>query len=163
MTNRSETQMARMSMLPDLSVGFFNQSNKDLSSSARFTGVQVSVAIPILCNSQVSKVSASKINEQIAQNNYEYYQSAIQSEFQILQQEYMKYKTSLEYYENAAIPQADMIIEQSSKSYMAGNIDYVEYVMNLDKALEIKSNYLITLNNYNQSIVAIDKMLGKTN
>ena len=115
MTNRSETQIARMSLLPDLSVSYFNQSNKDLSSSARFTGVQVSVAIPIFCNSQVSKVSASKINEQIAQNNYEYYQTAIQSEFQILQQEYMKYKTSLEYYENAAIPQADMIIEQSGK------------------------------------------------
>ena len=35
--------------------------------------------------------------------------------------------------------------------------------MNLDKALEIKLNYLITLNNYNQSIIAIDKILGKTN
>jgi cobalt-zinc-cadmium resistance protein CzcA len=162
-TNRNETQIARMGLLPDLSVGYFNQSNKDLSSSARFTGVQVSVAIPILCKAQVSKINAAKINEQIAQNNYEYYQSAIQSEFQILQQEYQKYKTSLEYYENAAIPQADMIIEQSGKSYMAGDIDYVEYVMNLDKALEIKSNYLITLNNYNQSIIAIDKILGKIN
>ena len=52
---------------------------------------------------------------------------------------------------------------QSGKSYLAGNIDYVEYVLNLDKALSIKSNYLQTLNDYNQSIIAIDKLLGKLN
>jgi len=46
---------------------------------------------------------------------------------------------------------------------MAGNIDYVEYVLNLDKALEIKSNYLQALNDYNQSIIAIDEILGKAN
>ena len=45
---------------------------------------------------------------------------------------------------------------------MAGDIDYFEYSLNLDKALEIKSNYLLALNGYNQSIVAIDKILGKT-
>ncbi|MEI6348406.1 MAG: CusA/CzcA family heavy metal efflux RND transporter [Bacteroidota bacterium] len=161
--NRNETQIARLNFLPDLSVGYFNQSNKDLSANSRFTGIQVGVSVPILCFSQISKVSASKINEQIAQNNFEYYQTIVQSDFQILQQEYLKYKTSLDYYEKAAVPQADMIIEQSGKSYMAGDIEYVEYVMNLDKALEIKSNYLITLNNYNQSIIAIDKVLGKTN
>jgi cobalt-zinc-cadmium resistance protein CzcA len=46
---------------------------------------------------------------------------------------------------------------------MAGDIDYVEYVLNLDKALEIKSNYLQTLTDYNQTIITIDKLLGKTN
>ena len=61
-------------------------------------------------------------------------------EFQSLLQEYLKYKNSIEYYEKTALPQAELIIEQSGKSYKSGDIDYVEYVLNLDKALEIKSS-----------------------
>ena len=161
--NRNETQIEKLNLMPDFSVGYFNQSNKDISTTSRFTGVELSISIPIFCFSQISKIKASKINEQIAQNNYEYYQKLVQSEFQILMQEYQKYKTSLDYYEKLAIPQANLIIEQSGKSWMTGDIDYVEYVMNLDKALDIKLKYLLTLNNYNQSVIAIDKILGKTN
>ncbi|MBI5538643.1 MAG: CusA/CzcA family heavy metal efflux RND transporter [Bacteroidia bacterium] len=161
--SRRETQVERLKLMPDLSVGYFNQSNKDLSSGYRFTGVQFGVAVPILFFSQSAKIKASKINEQIAQNNYEYYNSAIQGEFQTLLQEYLKLKSSIEYYETNAIPQSDLIIKQSGKSYVAGDINYVEYVLNLDKALEIKSNYLLTLSKYNQSIIDIDRMLGKTN
>jgi len=111
--------------------------------------------------SQSAKIKASKINQQIALNNYEYYKSAVYGEFQTLLQEYLKFKVMLEYYEKTAIPQSELIIEQSGKSYRAGNIGYVEYVLNLNNALEIKTNYLKTLNNYNQSVIAIDKIMGK--
>ncbi|MFH0867613.1 MAG: CusA/CzcA family heavy metal efflux RND transporter [Bacteroidota bacterium] len=159
--SKRETQVEKSNLMPEFSVGYFNQSNNDLSSGFRFTGVQVGVSIPLLFFSQSSKIQASKINEQIAQNNFEYYKTTVQSEFQILLQEYLKYKTSLDYYENTALQQADLIIQQSGKSYVAGDIDYVEYVLNLEKALEIKSNYLLSLSEYNQSVIAIDKIIGK--
>jgi heavy metal efflux system protein len=161
--SKRETQVEKLQLMPDLNIGYFNQSNKELNSNYRFTGIQAGISIPLLFGSQTAKIKASKINEQIAQSNFETYNSALQGEFQTLLQEYLKLKSSLDYYESNAIPQSDLIIEQSGKSYMAGDIDYVEYVLNLDKALEIKSNYLQTLSDYNQSIIAIDKLLGKTN
>jgi heavy metal efflux system protein len=161
--SKREKQVEKLKLMPDLSIGYFNQSNKELDNRYRFTGVEVGISIPLLFFSQSSKIQAYKINEKIAQNNFEYYNKAIQSELQTLMQEYMKLKTSIDYYETTALKQSEMIIDQSGKSYMAGNIDYVEYVMNLDKALEIKSNYLQTLLDYNQSIIDIDKIIGKTN
>jgi heavy metal efflux system protein len=161
--SKRETQLEKSDLMPEVSVGYFNLSNKDLSSDSRFTGVQVGISIPLLFFSKSSNIQAAKINEQIAQKNFEYYKTSVQSEFQTLLQEYLKYKSGLEYYENTALPQADLIILQSGKAYMAGDIDYIEYVLNLDKALEIKSGYLETLNEYNQSVITIEKITGKLN
>lgn len=161
--NNCETKVEKLKLLPEFSVGYFNQSNKDIQADYRFSGVQVGLSIPLLFFSQSAKIKASKINEQIAQNNYEYYKTVIFEDFQSLLQEFNMYKTNLEYYEKTALPQSELIIEQSGKSYKVGNINYVEYVLNLDKALEIKASYLLTLNNYNQSIFAIAKIIGKIN
>jgi heavy metal efflux system protein len=161
--SKRETQLEKLQLLPDLSVGYFNQSNKDLDNDARFIGVQVGVTIPLLFFSQSSQIKAARVNNLIAQNNYAYYNTSVKGELQTLLQEFMKLKTSLDYYINSAIPQADLIIKQAGKGYLSGDIDYVEYVLNLDKALEIKSNYLVTLNDYDLSIITIDKLLGKIN
>ncbi len=160
--SKKETLVERLQLMPDVSVGYFNQSNKDLDNASRFTGVQAGIAIPLFFGSQTAKIQAAKIQEKIAQSNLDYYHTVVNGEFQTLWQQYLQYKTNIDYYESTALPQATLIIKQSGKSYMAGDIDYFEYSLNLDKALEIKSNYLLALNGYNQSIVAIDKILGKT-
>ncbi|MEI8204610.1 MAG: efflux RND transporter permease subunit, partial [Bacteroidota bacterium] len=159
--SKREKQVEKLKFMPDVSVGYFNQSNKDVGNGIRFTGIQLGVAIPIIFFSQAAKVQAYHINEQIAQNNYEYYSSAVKNEMQTLMQEFQKLKTTVEYYENYAMKQSELIIEQSGKSYRAGNIDYVEYMMNLDKALEIQTNYLQTMKDYNQAVIEIEKILSK--
>jgi cobalt-zinc-cadmium resistance protein CzcA len=78
-------------------------------------------------------------------------------------QEYKKYKNNIEYYEKLALPQADMIINQSTKSYKAGAMDYLAYIQSLTQALQIKNNYLESLDLYNQSVIAIEFIIGKNN
>ena len=40
-------------------------------------------------------------------------------------------------------------------------MDYLDYVLNLNRALDIKQNYLDALNNYNQTIINIEFITGK--
>ena len=158
-----ETKIELSKFYPDFSIGYFNQSNLDINNKYRFTGIHAGISIPILFFSQSAKVKASKINEQIVQNNYEYYKNTFYNDVQVLFQEYLKYKTNLDYYEKNALPQCELAIQQSEKSYKTGNIDYVEYVQNIDKALEIKTNYLKSLNDNNQIVILIEKAIGKIN
>jgi cobalt-zinc-cadmium resistance protein CzcA len=158
-------------MMPDLSIGYFNQSMRGIQEingiprsfgmGDRFTGIQAGIAIPLWFKPFTSKVKAARLNEQIAQTNAEYYSKSLLGNYQSLLGEYAKYNNSVEYYENQAIPEADLIIRQATLSYKAGAIDYLDYVMNLGRALGIKQNYLDALNSFNQTIINIEFITGK--
>ena len=67
--------------------------------------------------------------------------------YQSLLDEYNKFSSSVDYYEKQAVPEADLIIEQATRSYKAGALDYLDYVLTLNRALAIRQNYLDALNN----------------
>ncbi len=156
-----EAKVEGAKLLPDISLGYFNQSNKDLSATGRFTGVSAGISIPVFFGGGMSKIQAAKINTQIAQNNSEYIGNSIKNEYMARIQEFRKFKASLDYYESFALNQSDLIADQAGKSYRSGNIDYVEYVQNIDKAIEIRENYIETLLNYNLAVISIDEICGK--
>jgi cobalt-zinc-cadmium resistance protein CzcA len=75
-------------------------------------------------------------------------------------QDYYKYKSLLDYYENIALIQSDLMIDNATKSYNNGNINYLEYIQVMNNSINIKNNYLNLVNNYNQSIIAIEYLMG---
>ncbi len=175
---RQQVEVAQISrrlegsrMMPDLSIGYFSQTligtqdvnglSRTFDAGYRFTGLQAGITIPIWFGPSVSKTKAARLQEKVAGTNADYYTAALKSNYSTLLDEYNKYNSSVEYYEQQANPEADMIIEQSSQSYKAGALDYLDYVINLNRALGIKQNYLDALNSYNQTIVNIDYLTGK--
>ena len=160
--SKMETKVEKSKMMPEFSIGYFNMSNKDLQADYRFTGIQAGIAIPLWFFPQSAKIQASKIKERISQNNANYQKTIVISNFNTLFLQFQKSKASLDYFEKTALKQADLIVNHSSKSYQAGDISYNEYLLSLDKAIEIKTNYLQTLEEYNQAIIEIEKIQGKT-
>jgi len=128
----------------------------------RFNGVQAGIAIPLWVAPFASKVKAAKLKEQVASTNAEYYTKSLQGNYQSLIDEFEKYRTSIDYYEKQAIPEANLIIDQSTRAYKAGALDYLDYVLSLGRALTIKQNYLDALNSCNQAIINIEFISGKT-
>jgi heavy metal efflux system protein len=59
------------------------------------------------------------------------------------------------------MPEADLIIDQATLSYKAGALDYLDFVLTINRALTIKQNYLDAMNNYNQTLISIDYITGK--
>jgi cobalt-zinc-cadmium resistance protein CzcA len=169
--SRFEKKIELNRLMPDLSIGFFSQTiqgNQTLNGipytfgpGDRFTGVQAGIAIPIWFAPYTSKTKAAKLKEQVTQTNAEYYSQMLSGTYNSLLGEFAKYTNSLDYYEDQAVPEADLIIGQASLSYKAGAMDYLEYIVNLNRALEIKQNYIDILNSYNQTIISIDFITGK--
>ena len=67
--------------------------------------------------------------------NAENYTKSISGNFQSLLDEYNKYSSSVDYYEKQAVPEADLIIEQATRSYKAGALDYLDYVLDTEQGI----------------------------
>ena len=158
--------------LPDFSIGYFSQTMKgeqevngvprSFGPGDRFNGIQAGISIPLWVAPFASKVKAAKIKEQVASTNAEYYTKSLQANYQSLIDEFKKYLRSIDYYEKQAIPEANLIIDQSTRAYKAGALDYLDYVLSLGRALTIKQNYLDAINSCNQTIINIEFITGKT-
>ncbi len=158
-------------MMPDLSVGYSTQTilgTQEINGTIhtfdagyRFTGLQAGIAIPLWFGSSVSKTKAARLQEKVLQTNADNYAVSLSSNYRSLLDEYAKYSASVDYYEQQAVPEANLIIDQATRSYKAGALDYLEYVITLNRALDIKQNYLDALNNYNQTIINVDFITGK--
>ena len=166
-----ETKLEKSKMLPDWGIGYFSQTmqgtqeingvQRSFSYGDRFNGIQANISIPLWFSPYTSKIKAAKIKQQVAQINVENYSKSLMGNYNSLMEEYSKYSNSLDYYEKQAIPEADLIIDQATKSYQTGSLDYFDYIQSLSRALSIKLNHLDALNNYNQTIISIDFIQGK--
>lgn len=154
---------------PGFSVGYFNQSliggqtsSGDIATGTdRFSGVQAGITIPLFYGSYKANIKSAKLKEQMAETNAKYYSTVLQGQYDQQLQEMLKYQSSLNYYKNQAIIQAELIIGNAQKSFENGAIDYVEYFQNLNQGLELKFNYLNTLNGYNQAIINLEYLIGQ--
>ena len=169
--SRLEKKVERSRALPDLSIGYFSQTMQGTQEingvprvfgpGNRFTGIQAGVAVPIWFAPYSAKAKAAKLKEKIAQTDAENYSKSLSGNYRSLMQEFSKNNNSVDYYEKQAIPEADLIIEQATRSYKGGAMDYLDYILSLNRALSIKQNYLDALNDYNQTIISIDFITGK--
>ena len=156
-------------MLPGFSVGYFNQSltgaentNGEIATSSdRFSGIQAGISIPLFYGSDKAKIKVAKLRSEMAQTKADYFSAVLQGQYDQQLQAVFKYRGSLNYYQDKAVPQAELIIQNAQKSFENGAIDYVEYFQSLNQGLQLKFNYLNTLNDYNQAIIHLEYLIGQ--
>jgi cobalt-zinc-cadmium resistance protein CzcA len=169
--SKIEKKLERSQMLPDLNIGYFSQTiigTQDVSGvplnfgpEDRFTGIQAGISIPVWFKPYTARIKAAKISENVAIADAESLSKSIAGSYSTLLDEYRKFSSSVDYYEKQAVPEAQLIIDQATRSYKAGALDYLDYVLTLDRALAIKQNYLDALNNCNQTIISLEYITGK--
>ena len=108
-----------------------------------------------------NKAAGLKVIE--AEANAEYLSKNLTDSFQSLLLELTKNKSNVDFYEKQVLEEADLMISQATQSYKSGAIDYLDYIQNLNRAVSIRQNYLDALNAYNQTVITIEFITGKTN
>ena len=167
----AEKKLEQSRALPDLTFGYFSQTmqgSQEVNSlprtfglNDRFTGIQAGITLPLWYKPYAAKAKAAGIRQEIARIDADNYSRTLASEYASLLDEYTKFKRSVDFYETQAIPEADYIIEQSGRSYKAGAMDYLDYVLNLNRAIDIRQNYLNALNNCMKTLISIEYISGK--
>ena len=168
----SGKSVEKSKLMPDITLGYFNQSlngpNQDINgnpvtytSSDRFTGFQVGLAIPILgIKSQVSHIQTAELRKQETETRLQAETIQLDGQLKALILEYEKLTISTKYYKESALPQADLILNQAQKGFDSGEIGYVEYIQGLSRSLSFQLNYLEILNQFNQTIIQIEFLTG---
>jgi len=166
-----QKKLERSQMWPEFNLGWFSQTmvgtqelngiSRDFGQDYRFTGFQAGISVPLWFRPYTSRIKAAAISESIAQTNAYNYTKSLTGNYQSLIDEYNKYSATVDYYEKQAVPEANLIIDQATRSYKLGAIDYLDYVLTLNRALAIRQNYLDALNSFNQTIISIEYVTGK--
>lgn len=168
--NEQETRVRKNEMLPDIILGYTNQSFQGVSTASgveqyfsmsdRFSVFQTGLAIPIFPGGYRARIKAAKVSEQIARTQLEYEKANLQGELAQLLQQYNKHRASLEYYETTALPQARFITENAEKGFRSGDTSYTQFLQSLAIANRINAGYLDNLYLYNINIQEIESLLG---
>ena len=164
-----ERSVESAKMLPDITLGYFNQSfigNGETANGApevfdsddRFTGVQLGLSIPIFFKSHSAKIKAAKIHKMENESKLEAVTNYTQTQLQTLLETLKKDQQNLEFYRLNALPQAELLLKNSQRGFQEGEIEYVEYVQGLNRALTIQTKYLAFVNQYNQSLIKIEQL-----
>lgn len=164
-------RVERNRILPEISIGYFSQSlvgvqningqDQTFGRSKHFQGFELGLSIPLWIAPHVARAKAAAFNEEVVRKNAEHFQTTLNGVYAQALQELDKNLASLNYYQSSALKNAELILTQARKAFSAGQIGYIEYLQSLKNAIAIKSNYLQSLNFYNQSAVKLEFLLGK--
>ncbi|GAA4498624.1 hypothetical protein GCM10023172_15950 [Hymenobacter ginsengisoli] len=153
-----QTKVERLRRLPDLRAGYFQQS---IRPEFRALNVgQLGLAFPLLGSAGRARVAAARIGEQVAARQLSYATAQLGTQLRTLRLQLRRARASLDYYEKSALPQARLILATAEKSFRAGDIDYVTYVVNTEPAWQIQSNYLDQAQRYNEVVANIQTLVG---
>ena len=155
--SRRQTRVEELRRLPDLRLGYFTQT---INREANFHVAQAGVALPLLGGAHKSRIAAARIGEQAADAQLRYASAQLGGQLVGLRQRLRRATASLGYYEQTALPQARLIIDTAEKSFRAGDIDYVEYVVNTEPAWQIRATYLDQLQHYNDLALQLLLLTG---
>lgn len=157
------TLVEQSKLLPDITLAYnvmgmkgMGADNKDYNSIPRFQSVQIGLAIPIFNNGQKAKIAASKIAENIIAKDYELNFKNLGTEYLSAYKQFQKFDEAVLYFRNTALQNAETIISTANKQFLNGEINYLEWVLLMNQALAIQSDYIEAVNNRNMSVAKLN-------
>ncbi|MEK6452153.1 MULTISPECIES: CusA/CzcA family heavy metal efflux RND transporter [unclassified Myroides] len=158
-----QTKLEKSKQLPNLQVGYNNSTFMGVASndvyydrSERFSSFHVGVSLPLFTTGQRARVKASKKAEDLADAELEMTKNSLENRYQQLLTNHQNNLAILGNYENNTLKNTSTIIETAQLQFINGEINYLEYVILTNQALDFINNYLDTLKMYNDNIIQIN-------
>ena len=143
---------AKAIYFPELKAGVINRKT---GNNNAYTGFNVGVNIPLSFWSNNAKIIKQKIlKEEIVFEN-ESKKIAIQNNFKSLQKQIKYLESELLSIEETK-KQAEKFIEKLEIAYKSGEIDAYQYNQSFNAYFQVMQNYLLLINNYNQTVIAYE-------
>ncbi len=157
---KAVTHAEKTALLPEISAGYRNVSirgtgadNVVYQGGDRFSSFQIGVGIPVFTKGIRASIQSAQTMEEFRRSVYESKKGEILAQ---IKRKYISYNETLVQigqYEQKALPNAALIRSVSEKQFSNGQINYLEYVMLTNQAINIESEYLELKRNINMYII----------
>lgn len=158
--NEAEAQFEKSKLLPELMVGYMNQSMKNLNNN-RFNAVQVGVGIPLFTKGQRALAKATKAKVAISENEYQRKEIELKNRFVQQVNNYNNQLKVVESYEQKQLTKSETILKTVQKQMEVGEIDYLDWVILTNQAVKTKVEYIENLERLNQIGSELNFLLSK--
>lgn len=94
--------------------------------------------------------------EMISENNFQMGMQQLKADQQAAIMKYQTQRDNVNYFEKTALPNATLITRTANQQFADGEINYLEWVILINSAVAIRSNYADAVNELNQTIIQLN-------
>lgn len=159
----NQTEVEKSKLLPGLSFGYNLNSFKGLgpddklyTGTPQFHSVQLGITLPIFSSAQKARIDASKLAQNIAVNDVQNAEFNLKNKQEKAYNLYQSNLKIVQQYQSTELKNADIITETSKKQFLNGEINYLEFVMLVNQAIALKSNYTDAVWKLNESAILLN-------
>ncbi len=163
-----KTQLEKSRLLPSLNFGYYNMSmqgtgadNVLYNNLTRFNSIQFGLGVPLFFGSQKAKINSSKSLELISENSYHIGLQTLNIAYQRALSQYQNQLQTVKYFEENALKNANLIKKTANLQFANGVINFMEWTILINNAVNIQSNYVDAVKELNQSIIQLNYLTSK--
>ena len=156
-SKRDMLKVERSKYFPEFSFGYSLQKIAPLKGLDSWS---VGVALPLLCFPQQSRVKQAKAAVAIAQWEAENHSIELRKRLEELKARISQKRKRLDYYENAALSEADELRRNALMLYRESETNATELLQSLSAARAVRKEYYNTLHEYNVLVIEYEALTG---
>ncbi len=150
----SEKRLKVHELLPDMSFQYFQGTNEGLGTS--LYGIQVGVKLPLLFFGERAQIKSARIASERTSFENQQAEEILKRQQNTLLGALGQLENQLQYFEEEGSQLADQILKVASGSFANGEIDFFQYIQSVENAYTLKIQHLDALNDYNQTVIALN-------
>ena len=131
---------------------------KYYNATHRFQSGFVGVGIPVFNSAQKSVIEAQKVNQLIAENNYQLGLVNLKNQYLQNFRQFQKLNDEISYYQKTGLQNSESILKTANNQYFNGEINYLEWTLLVTQAFEIQNKYIDRLKETNDKIIEINSL-----
>lgn len=164
-------QLQRAKFLPNFSfsyniqsiVGWQNSNGVDryYNPSLRFSSVSLGISIPLFYKSIKAETNASQLNYMLKQKELEHLRNRQLADLKQLLIALEKNRYLLNYYETKGMDHSNLLTRSAAEQFQSGNISYIEWMMLVNQSLQIETDYLNAVSEWNDTVIELNAYVNQ--
>ncbi|MCC3158023.1 CusA/CzcA family heavy metal efflux RND transporter [Hymenobacter sp. 15J16-1T3B] len=157
---------------PELGLTYLNQSlrgNIQYKGTERFYGpgdrfqaAQLSLSVPLLTRPYKAREEAARLQTLAAEAAYRRRVAEVAASQAALLNRLREQQARMQFYQQTGLPQAALILRLASKGWRSGEMPFAEYLLHAERAQRLRTDYLDAVLAYNQTVLEVEYLLGRT-